>query len=78
MNIRGSGFTSPAATGNPDMTITELMIDAIIGGVWHLERWDDVSDRLMVARIALNYAAPTHEALHDLRFLAGFVAERSQ
>lgn len=59
------------------MTTAEQMIDAIIGGVWHLERWDDVSDRLMVARIALNYAAPDHEALHDLRFLAGFVAARA-
>ena len=58
------------------MDATELMIDAILGGVWRLERWEDVRDRLMVARITMNYTAPAHDALHDLRFLAGFVTER--
>ena len=59
------------------MTETELLIDAIIGGVWHLERWHDVQDRFMVARITMNYTAPAHEALADLRFLAGFIDARS-
>ncbi|WP_296700339.1 hypothetical protein [Thiocapsa sp. UBA6158] len=60
------------------MSDSEHMIDAIVGGVWHLERWNEVADRLFSASIALIFCAPDHPAREDIEFLSQIGAMRAR
>ncbi|MFB1488399.1 MULTISPECIES: hypothetical protein [unclassified Thiocapsa] len=59
------------------MNDSELIVEAAIAAIWHLERWHDVADRLFSILITLIYVAPSHPAMDDIKFLSELARTRS-